>query len=75
MRGLGVYRVGGSRWNTTTPFPVCSEAAMRRHTFALLGVLISQTAPLTALLPGIVVSLAIFLIGLRYTTLWSYRAT
>ena len=41
---------------------------------ALLGVLISQTAPLTALLPGIIVSLAIFAIGIRFTGLWSYRS-
>jgi hypothetical protein len=40
----------------------------------LLGVLISQTAPLTALLPGIIVSLAIFAIGIRFTGLWSYRS-
>jgi MFS family permease len=40
---------------------------------ALLGVLISETAPLTALVPGMIVSLVIFAVGVRFTTLWSYQ--
>ncbi len=41
---------------------------------ALLGVLISETAPLTALVPGMIVSLVIFAAGLKLTTLWSYES-
>jgi MFS family permease len=40
---------------------------------ALLGVLIAETEPLTALLPGMLVSLLIFIVGISYTSLWSYR--
>ncbi|MEZ5559488.1 MAG: MFS transporter [Pseudomonadales bacterium] len=41
----------------------------------LLGFLIEWTTPLAALLPGIVVSLAIFAIGLWHSGLWQYRST
>jgi len=41
---------------------------------ALLGVLISRTEPLMALLPGILVSLVIFACGLKFTSLWDYRS-
>jgi len=41
---------------------------------ALLGVLISETEPLAALLPGIFVSLVIFFCGLKLTSLWDYRS-
>ncbi len=39
----------------------------------LLGQLISRFDPLAALLPGIGISLAIFLIGTTATALWTYR--
>lgn len=39
----------------------------------LLGLLISRTSPLDALLPGVAVSIAIFAIGVRWSGLWSYR--
>jgi MFS family permease len=39
----------------------------------LLGLLISETSPLTALLPGVVVSLVIFAAGIRWSGLWEYR--
>lgn len=41
---------------------------------ALLGQIVEATDPLTALLPGIPVSLAIFLAGAFGSGLWSYRA-
>ena len=41
---------------------------------ALLGQIVAATDPLTALLPGIPVSLAIFLAGAFGSGLWSYRA-
>ena len=41
----------------------------------LLGLLISQTSPLDALLPGIAVSALIFVIGIRSSGLWHYRYT
>lgn len=41
---------------------------------ALLGQIVEATDPLTALLPGIPVSLAIFLVGAFGSGLWSYRA-
>lgn len=41
---------------------------------ALLGQIVQATDPLTALLPGIPVSLAIFLAGAFGSGLWSYRA-
>ncbi len=40
---------------------------------ALLGLLIARTSPLAALLPGIAVSLLIFLVGVRWSGLWRYR--
>ncbi len=39
----------------------------------LLGVLISETTPLAALLPGIVVSVILFVIGVKWSGLWEYR--
>jgi hypothetical protein len=39
----------------------------------LLGVLIAETTPLTALLPGIAISLLIFSAGLARTGLWRYQ--
>ncbi len=39
----------------------------------LLGYLISKTTPLAALLPGIGVSVIIFVLGLRWSGLWTYR--
>ena len=39
----------------------------------LLGLLIAGTTPLTALLPGVAVSLLIFAVGIRCSGLWSYR--
>lgn len=39
----------------------------------LLGFLISETTPLAALLPGIVVSLGIFVVGLGWSGLWRYE--
>ena len=39
----------------------------------LLGLLISQTTPLDALLPGIVISAIIFGVGIRWSGLWQYR--
>ncbi len=40
----------------------------------LLGILIEHTTPLTALLPGIVVSLVIFTIGMLGSGLWEFRS-
>ena len=40
----------------------------------ILGQLIQATDPLTGLLPGIPVSLMIFLIGTLASGLWSYRS-
>lgn len=40
----------------------------------LLGVMIAQTAPLTALLPGILMSLVIFGVGFTGSGLWAYVA-
>ena len=40
----------------------------------LLGLLISQSSPMTALLPGIVISLLIFVIGVSKSGLWAYRS-
>lgn len=40
----------------------------------LLGVLIEHTSPLTALLPGVAMSLAIFLIGVLGTGLWQFES-
>ena len=40
----------------------------------LLGILIANSSPLTALLPGIGISLLIFIFGYRYTTLWHYES-
>ena len=39
----------------------------------LLGFLIANTSPLTALLPGLVVSSAVFGIGTAFSGLWQYR--
>lgn len=39
----------------------------------LLGYLISETTPLAALVPGIVISLILFLVGVRWSGLWEYR--
>ena len=39
----------------------------------LLGFLIAETTPLAALLPGVVVSLLIFLVGLVWSGLWRYE--
>ena len=39
----------------------------------LLGLLIAETTPLAALLPGVVVSAVIFVVGLRASGLWQYR--
>jgi hypothetical protein len=39
----------------------------------VLGVLIAQTTPLAALLPGIAVSAIIFGVGMRTSGLWQYR--
>jgi hypothetical protein len=39
----------------------------------LLGYLIALTNPLAALLPGILVSAVIFLVGIRSSGLWQYR--
>jgi hypothetical protein len=39
----------------------------------LLGYLISQTTPLAALLPGIFVSIVIFVLGAGWSGLWTYR--
>ena len=41
----------------------------------LLGLLIAQTTPLNALLPGIAISALIFLIGVRSSGLWGYLST
>jgi len=41
---------------------------------ALLGFLISETQPLAALLPGMLVSLLIFVIGIRASGLWAYQS-
>jgi hypothetical protein len=38
----------------------------------LLGFLIAETTPLAALLPGVVVSLLIFAVGLGWSGLWRY---
>jgi len=40
---------------------------------ALLGVLITSTSPLTALLPGVAISLILFAVGARSSGLWQYR--
>jgi len=40
----------------------------------LLGLLISQTTPLAAMLPGMVISLLIFVIGVARSGLWRYTA-
>jgi predicted MFS family arabinose efflux permease len=40
----------------------------------LLGVLIAETTPLAAMLPGIVISLLIFVIGVARSGLWGYTA-
>lgn len=40
----------------------------------LLGVLIEHTTPLTALLPGVLISLVIFLLGTWRSGLWEYRS-
>lgn len=40
----------------------------------LLGVLIAQSSPMTALLPGIFISLLIFVIGVWHSGLWGYRS-
>jgi hypothetical protein len=40
----------------------------------VLGVLIEQTSPLHALLPGIVISLLIFGLGVRWSGLWRYES-
>ncbi|MGE0622328.1 MAG: MFS transporter [Pseudomonadales bacterium] len=40
---------------------------------ALLGILIAGTSPLTALLPGVVISVLLFLAGARWSGLWHYR--
>ncbi len=40
----------------------------------LLGNLIAGSSPLTALLPGVVISLGIFLVGARYSGLWHYAS-
>ena len=39
----------------------------------LLGFLIAETTPLAALLPGVVVSLVIFAVGLAWSGLWRYE--
>jgi MFS family permease len=41
----------------------------------LLGTLIAGYDPLSALLPGIVVSIAIFIVGVRWSGLWQYEVT
>jgi len=40
----------------------------------LLGLLIAETSPLAALVPGIGISLVIFLIGVARSGLWTYRS-
>ena len=40
----------------------------------LLGLLIAQSTPMTALLPGIVMSLLIFIVGVTRSGLWGYRS-
>jgi hypothetical protein len=40
----------------------------------LLGLLIAETTPLAAMLPGIVISLLIFIIGVTRSGLWGYSA-
>tara|TARA_Y100001934_G_scaffold250995_1_gene313783 strand:- start:2859 stop:4010 length:1152 start_codon:yes stop_codon:yes gene_type:complete len=40
----------------------------------LLGVLIAQSSPMTALLPGIFISLLIFVLGVMGSGLWNYRS-
>jgi predicted MFS family arabinose efflux permease len=40
----------------------------------VLGVLIEQTSPLHSLLPGIVISLLIFGLGVRWSGLWRYES-
>lgn len=42
---------------------------------ALLGLLISMTTPLAALLPGVAVSVLIFTVGIGWSGLWQYRST
>lgn len=41
----------------------------------LLGILISESTPLTALLPGIGMSFLIFVAGIAWSGLWQYRST
>lgn len=40
---------------------------------ALLGFLVAGTSPLTALVPGVVISVLLFAVGLGYSGLWQYR--
>lgn len=40
----------------------------------LLGLLIAETTPLAAMLPGIVISLLIFVVGVTRSGLWAYTA-
>ncbi len=40
---------------------------------ALLGMLVAGTSPLTALLPGVAISVILFIIGFRASGLWQYR--
>ncbi|MAZ45512.1 MAG: hypothetical protein CMD74_02260 [Gammaproteobacteria bacterium] len=40
----------------------------------LLGMLITKTTPLTALVPGILISGIIFLVGLKFTGLWNHQS-
>jgi MFS family permease len=40
----------------------------------LLGLLIAQTTPLAAMVPGIVISLLLFIVGIAYSGLWNYRS-
>ena len=39
----------------------------------LLGLMIERFSPLTALIPGIVVSVLIFVLGLAFSGLWRFR--
>ena len=40
----------------------------------LLGLLIVGSSPLTALVPGMVISLTIFIVGIAWSGLWGYRS-
>jgi hypothetical protein len=40
----------------------------------MLGTLVEYTNPMTALLPGIPISIAIFVLGLYGTSLWAFRS-